>query len=243
MLAILKAWWESLWIKQATVTRDSTTPKPPEQVEVPWTVPSMYVKGARNLPADLEKLIDEQLMKIMPGKFKAACMAKDANTIVGMCAEALSAMKVREKTNNNDGYLVELIQKVGGGVRGYAWCMYSVQTSVAYAEKKTGIKSKLFTSGSCAEVRKMSAGMAIDYKKSAYGDIWIWIYSTGLGHTGVFEAWITPGKVATLNEGNTTKGRVGDKIVREGGGQYETEREVILDKGAAMRLGMVIRPF
>lgn len=244
MFAKLKAWWESLWIKPVTIAKDITTQdKPPEAHITPWRIPSFKIQSSRKLATDLESLIDNKLMEIMPAKFKAACLSKDANALVGMCAEALSALKIREKTGNNDGYLVELIQRVGGGVRGYAWCMYSVQTSVAYAEIKTGIKSKLYTSGSCAEVRQMSSGMAIDYTKSQYGDIWIWIYHTGLGHTGVFEHWITKNKVATLNEGNTTKGLVDGKIVREGGGQYETERTVVLDKNAYMRLGMVIRPF
>ena len=166
--------------------------------------------------------------RTMPSKFKSACLNKDANTLVGMAAEALTSMKVREATNKNDGPVVEMIQETGGGKKGYAWCMYSVQVCIAYAEKKTGIYSEVYCSGSCASVRAKSASKAISYKKSKYGDVWVWIYNTGLGHTGVFESWIYEGKVAVLNEGNTTQGKAGEVIVREGGGQYQTERGVVL---------------
>ena len=235
-------WLKSLFKSYNETAQDN---KPPEAVKVtPWVPPSIKVKSNRNLVAKLEVKIDNMILEMNASRFKDAVARKDGNTIVGLAAEALVAMNIREKTNNNDGEMVEMIQKTSGGTKGEFWCMYFSQTPVAYAERKLGIVSKLYSSGSCASVRKHSATMAIDPKKSVYGDIWIWIYSaTGLGHTGIFEAWIKKDEVAALNEGNTTAGKVGDKIIRDGGGAYQTERAYETSKTSKMNLGMVIRPF
>ena len=243
MWAKLQAWWQSLWITKSAASNDlNTNLKPPESTNITWEIPSYHT--ARKLAAKLETLIDEKLMQTSASEFKAACLSKDANFLVYLAGKALVDIGVREKTNNNDGELVELIQKIAGGVKGHPWCMYFVMVCVAYAESKTGKKSKIYNSGSCASVRKNSAGLAIDYKNSKAGDIWIWRYpSTGNGHTGVFGGWLSKYKAATLKEGNTTSGKIGDKIVREGGGAYTTEREVITNTKASMYLAMVIRPF
>jgi len=242
MLAKIKAWWTSLFTKN---TKQGIDPKPPETLKPePFLIPSIAVNSPRKLDNKIETMIDDWLLKTRPTKFKDAIARKDANAICGMAAEALSEFNIREKTNSNDGDLVERIQKTNYGSKGDAWCMYFVQTAVAYAEKKTGKVSKIYSSGSCASVRKYSSSLAIDGSKSQYGDIWVWIYSaTGLGHTGVFEGWIKYLISAVLNEGNTTAGKVGDSIVREGGGSYQTERAYDTNKKSKMYLGMVIRPF
>lgn len=244
MLAKIKAWWQSLFISQAAQDDDLVTPKPEATEIKPWLMPSFKGVSSRKLDPELEKAIDDICLKLFGEKFKAAVSAKDANTVCGMAAEAMVAMGIREATNKNDGKWVEKIQKVAGGSRGHAWCMYFDQVCIAYAEAKTGKKSKVYNSGSCASVRKHSASMAISPKDSMYGDLWIWFYTaTGTGHTGIFEAWIKKAKEALMNEGNTTKGKVGEKIVREGGGAYQTERALITDTKASMYLKMVIRPF
>lgn len=223
--------------------------KPPEMSSIDhgWEPPSVNVYSPRKLQKQLELIIDQELMKIAPNALRHAVEAKDANMIVGLCGDALSSLKVREKTNNNDGELVELIQKTGGGVRGYAWCMYQQQTQVAYAEKKLGIVSKMPCSGACADVRasvkSKASQLIVDYKDSKFGDVWIWMHKSGNGHTGNFKRWIKKDQSAELNEGNTTAGKLGDKIVREGGGSYRTERAVELSSSSDMRLMMVVRPF
>lgn len=65
----------------------------------------------------------------------------------------------------------------------------------------------------------------IEFSQSIFGAVWIKKYADGSGHTGIFERWKEKFSVAILNEGNTTAGKVGDKVVREGGGSYQTERQ------------------
>jgi len=184
---------------------------------------------AKNMPDELDDIIIAKMKEIDPEGFARAYSDKDGNYLVGLAAAALVALKVREKTNKNDGYMVEMIQKVGGGQKGWAWCMYMMMACIGIAETLTGIKSPIITSGSCADVRKAAAKtpeIIIEFAQSIFGAIWIKKYSDGTGHTGAFEKWIKAFTSAFLLEGNTTAGKVGDKVVREGGGSYRTEREL-----------------
>jgi hypothetical protein len=232
-----------------TLPEQVTKPKPPEMTPQPqsWYPPSLTVKTPRTLPKELENQIDDILMKINPDGLRAAIEAKDGNTIAGLCGDALTAMNVREKTNNNDGFLVELIQKTAGGIRGWAWCMYEQQVDIAYPEKKLGIASRLPATGACDEFRAYvnahCPDLIIDYKDSVFGAIWVWLHLSGNGHCGNFKRWITKATAANLNEGNTTAGKIGDQIVREGGGAYLTERAVDLDPASNMRLVMCVKPY
>jgi len=146
---------------------------------------------------------------------------------VGLAGDVFTALKVREKTNQNDGTYVELIQKVAGGRKGDPWCMWQQQSQIAFAEVLTGKVSKFVRTGSCAAARKSNPkDLAVSMEASVYGDVWVAVYKTGKGHTGNFKKWITKMKVASLNEGNTTSGKAGEKVIREGGGSYATERDV-----------------
>jgi len=207
-----------------------------------FKLPHHVVNSPRSLPAALEALIDDEVLKSFRAEYLEAIVKKDMGALNVICCKALNNMNIREKTNNNDGYLVELIQKVCGGKRGYAWCMYAVQTSVAWVERKTGIVSKLYASGSCASVRaKTPSSLSVKPEDSQAGDSWVWIYETGLGHTGTFAEWKSKLVKAYLYEGNTTKGLGKDgKINREGGGYYLTERAFAI---SGMKLGKVFRPF
>lgn len=189
------------------------------------------VKSARakNMPDALDDIIIQKMKDIDPDGFARAYTEKDANYLCGLAAKALTALKVREKTNSNDGYMVELIQKVGGGQKGWAWCMYEVMSCIGIAETLTGIESEIMTSGSCAEVRAFclkKPHLIVKFAQSIFGSVWIKKYDNGTGHTGIFERWLNAFTVGILNEGNTTAGKVGDKVVREGGGSYQTEREL-----------------
>lgn len=205
-------------------------------------LPSHTIKSPRTLLPALEALIDNEVLKSFKSEYSKAIAKKDFQALTVICCKALDNMQIREKTNKNDGYVVELIQKVSGGQRGYAWCMYAVQVSVAWVEKKTGVVSKLYSSGSCASVRqKTISSLSVVPEESQPGDVWVWIYDTGLGHTGVFSEWVAKASKAYLYEGNTTKGLGKDgKINREGGGYYKTERAF---KISGMKLGKVFRPF
>jgi len=206
-------------------------------------LPSISLKTPRTLPKALETLIDNVVSEHFHESFVLFLKKKDHGALMVLACEAMNLLEIREKTNKNDGYLVELVQKVSGGKRGYAWCMYAVECAVAWVELKTGIISKFPSTGSCAEARKRTPKkLQVEARNCMPGDIWIWRYSsTGLGHTGVFASWKKKESVAVLYEGNTTKGLTKDgKVEREGGGFYRTERPSDIP---GMTLAMVVRPF
>ena len=225
----------------------STPVNPPAPVMQPaapekWHPSSFKVASPRKLQMMLELAIDNQLMKTHPAELYQACRDGHGNVIVSLANKALAELKVREATNSNDGKFVELIQKTCGGRRGLAWCMYQQQTAVAYAERKLGKVSRLPASGGCADVRaKTPKNMQVAVSDCQAGDIWIWRHSSGSGHTGNFQSWIVHGKAAVMIEGNTTAGKIGGKIERNGGGTYQTERAVTYT--GTMVLKMVVRAF
>lgn len=213
---------------------------PNEPIEI---LPHETVKSPRKLLPALEALIDKQVVKKYYTEFSNAYLAKDYLALMVICARAMDDLKIREATNKNDGYMVEMIQKVSGGHKGYAWCMYAVQVCVAWVEVKTGKVSKLYSSGSCEQVRRLSPKeLVIPSANSMHGCIWVWIYSsTGMGHTGVFDKWFVRMSQAQLYEGNTSQGYGPDgKIDREGGGFYKTKRAYVI---SGMKLGLVLNPF
>jgi len=200
-------------------------------------------RRAKNMPDALDDIIIAKMLEIDPKGFGLAYSTKDGNYLTGLAARALTALQVREKSNKNDGYMVEMIQKVSGGQKGWAWCMYQQQACVGIAETLTGIASLFPYSGSCAAVRngsKKIPGLVVPIKDSQFGDVWIKVYSNGTGHTGNFDSWITPGLTAYLNEGNTTAGseKPGGPVVREGGGSYRVARDIKKDNWM-----MAVRPF
>ena len=190
--------------------------------------PKIYeVKSGRKMPKALLDVMILKANEIDRAGFKRMVDAKDALSLTGFAGDIFTALKVREKTNKNDGTYVELIQKVAGGSRGQAWCMWQQQAQISFAECLTGRKSLFPVTGSCASARKRALKHnIIPLEGSLYGDVWIAVYSSGKGHTGNFKRWIKKMKVANLNEGNTTSGKAGEKVVREGGGSYMTERDV-----------------
>lgn len=185
------------------------------------------VNTPRAMPDELFEIILKKALQIAGDKLELAYLTCDPLTIAGIAGDALVALNIREKTNNNDGKLVELIQKVAGGKKGYAWCMYFEQARIAFAEQLTGVTSAYPKTGSCASARaRMPKSMIIKKENLVYGDNCIKKYkSTGLGHTGMFRNWVKKHSVANLCEGNTTQGKSGDKVIREGGGSYLTERD------------------
>lgn len=206
------------------------------------TLHEVNSKRASHMPDALDDIIIAKMLEIDPKGFALAYAIKDGNYLTGLAARALTALKVREKTNKNDGYMVEMIQKVGGGQKGWAWCAYHGQTCVGIAETLTGIASLLPWSGSCAEIRRLCPkSIQIDAKDIQFGDQAVKKYTkTGTGHYATIDHEITEGVSFGANEGNTTAGRIGDKVVREGGGAYYTERKIKDSDGNWI---MFIRPF
>jgi hypothetical protein len=197
--------------------------------------------ATRKIEQELFDKIKSTLLKYKPIEYQHAHDLKDGNELVYLANKALDLMQVREvPLNSNAGRDVSLIQDTVGGPDHSAWCVSQQQSCVAFAEKDLGITSKLYATESCADLRAHENGMKIPFENSKRGDLLIFKKPSGLGHIGCFVRWIDMMKSAVTLEGNTTSGKVGDKIVRDGGGSYQCERLMITD---SMKLSMVIRAF
>lgn len=183
----------------------------------------------KNFPEFLRDIIIAKMQEIDPGGFKEAVKIKDGNYLTGLANDAYTALKVREKTGNNDGVLVEATQKVGGGRKGWAWCLYQGQACVGIAEILTGNVSLMpYTGhvGTCfAKARKVPGLFCGEIKDAQYGDQLGYVSKGGPGHTENFKIWIDEPKTMHCNGGNTTGGTINGKVVREGGGSYLTSRK------------------
>lgn len=192
----------------------------------------------------MKRHLEPELIKYIDDKLKDNAIAlnaiedKDPRTLMVEVAKCL--VGIREKTGHNDGKLVELIQKTSGGMRGYAWCMYFVQTCIAYAELKTGLKSTIKSSGSCADVRTHSLPAQKVMRIPLPGAIVLWIHANGTGHTGIVAA--ADEETFFACEGNTTGGLDEQgNIEREGGGAYYTKRS--MHPTGEMKLWGFLKPF
>lgn len=177
----------------------------------------------RQIEPKMVQFLDDRLKD--NGLAQHAIETKDARTL--MVEAAKVCVGIREKTNNNDGPMVELIQETIGRANHEAWCMGFVQTMIAYAEFKTGVKSPVFDGDDggehCQTVwRKTPKDMRVKISPLP-GAIVIWRHgSSENGHTGILLG--SDERIFSAVEGNTTKGEVNGRIVREGGGVYFTTR-------------------
>lgn len=205
----------------------SAKPKPTSQGEAIKKIPSTGVQGkGRKIEKELEGILDAKLAEIRLKELLEAIDKKDGNKIVWLANEALEAMRVREKTNGNDGHMVELIQETVGKSEKEPWCMAQQQSCIAYAETKLGIASKVIASESVMSTWSNSPKECqVKLENIQAGDIVIWQYGTSWrGHTGAVGGWLEKLKSFMAIEGNTSSGTVGSEIVREGGGTYKTKR-------------------
>lgn len=102
----------------------------------------------RNLHPEMLRWLDLKLA--LNGMAQKAIQEKDARTLFRLVAE--SCVGIQEATGRNDGRMVVLIQETIGGASGEPWCMALIQTCLAYAEVKTGVKSPVFESEHCQTV-------------------------------------------------------------------------------------------
>lgn len=115
---------------------------------------------------------------------------------------AKSLVGIYEKAYNS-GELVELLQDTIGIPEKESWCMSALQSCVAYAEYKTGIKSYLYPTEHCLTALKNHPKDKI-LDKPEFGCAVIWQHgSTSNGHTGVFEKMFND-KIMVTYEGNTS---------------------------------------
>ena len=187
--------------------------------------------SSRVLEKKMEQWIDAKLAG--NGLAQAAIKSKDARTVFRCAAE--SCVGIHEEGSNNSGPMVSLIQDTVDGPDHVAWCMSFVQTALAYAEKKTGIKSPVAVSEHCMttwnETPKKQRVKAVP----AAGAIIIWRHgSSDAGHTGLMLEW-NDSKMNTI-EGNTS-----DSNMREGDGVYFKTRSSTAT--GSMRVVGFLKPF
>lgn len=138
----------------------------------------------------------------------------------------LTCEGIREKTNSNDGKMVELFQKTVGDAERESWCMSFIQSGLAYVEYKIGVISPIFAGEHCLTVWNKTPTIQRVTTVPAVGAIMIWRHgNTTNGHTGLTIGEVYGYKVKTI-EGNTSSGLSGEEIVREGGGVYKCERSL-----------------
>lgn len=206
--------------------------------------PSHIITGSRQLPKELEKIVDDYLVQHYNQELKTAIDKKDGNKIVSLFCRTMSELKVTEKTGNNDGIMVSYLQDTIGSPQKQSWCEDEYQSGVNYSEKKIGVKSRLPATESTIYVRdNCPKDMLVKVEDSQEGYAWVWQHGTTYtGHTGAFQSWLTPGKVGILNEGNTTHGvDPNGAIISNGGGAFQTHRSV--GQIGDMHLIAVVRPF
>lgn len=152
----------------------------------------------RKIEKKLELWLDEKLKT--NGLAQTAIKNKDARTVFRLAAESCVGIK---ETSPNGGVFVELFQETIGSAVKESWCMSFSQSCLAYAEKKTGIKSAVYPSELCTEVWSKTPKSSRVKKIPAAGAITIWQRgNTIYGHTGICLEYY--GKTFLSLEGNTS---------------------------------------
>jgi len=173
------------------------------------------------------------------GLYQNAVKEKNARQIVWLAATALVGIK--EKSGKNDGEMVNLIQDTVGGMEQWPWCMSLVQSCIAFAEYKTGVKSPVVASEHCVTVWNKTTKTKRVKDIPLAGAIAIW-QDTGkqTGHTEiVLSADESKFQCVGGNTSGTTKPN--EEVNREGNGVFYTSRSYASTKKRKL-LGF-IKPF
>lgn len=168
----------------------------------------------RKLEKKLEQWLDEKLS--LNGLYKVALANKDARTIFRLAAEACVG---ETEVTHNKSPLIELLQKtVDGSADREPYCMAGIQSWLAFAEKKTGIKSPIYATEHCMTCWNSTPKSSRVKKIPATGAIIIWKRgSTSSGHTGVMLEWMT-------SKMNTCEANTGSANMSEGDGIFYKTR-------------------
>lgn len=201
------------------------------------------IMGKRNIQPAMVAYLDQKLAT--NDLAQHAIKTHDARLLLVETAKA--CVGIKEKTGKNDGVLVELIQKTVAGSRGQPWCMYLVQTCLAYVELKLGVKSPIYASGSCKSVWDKTANSQQVRLLPLPGAIAIWRHGKGpAGHT---EITLGADEYTVICIGGNTSGTDSPgSVTREGNGVFYTRRSM---QGfprnhpslAAMKLVGFLKPF
>lgn len=188
-----------------------------------------------------QKMIDFFDMKLKDNGL-AQLAKKEENARLLFTEAAKACVGIREKTGNNDGPMVELIQQTIGNAVNESWCMSFVQTCLAYAALKTNKLIPIFESEHCLTVWEKTPKEQKVKITPLPGAICIWRHgNTSNGHTGIVLG--CDEDTMHLVEGNTTGGSADPNgaVVREGGGCYYTVRSRYGTGG--MRVVGFLKPF
>jgi hypothetical protein len=192
---------------------------------------------SRSIEKKMVEFIDKKLAG--NGLAQEAIKTKDARTLMGLAAEA--CVGIREEGGNNKGPMVKLIQETIGSANKEAWCMSFVQTCIAYAELKTGVKSPVAAGEHCLTVwAETPKAQRVKLAPLPYAIV-IWQHGkTSNGHTGFCKG--ADNKEFKGIEGNTESGlnSKGD-LERDGGGVYVTKR--LLAGNGNMKIVGMLKPF
>lgn len=166
-----------------------------------------------------------------------------------MILAAQTLVGEREKTGNNDGRIIELIQETIGGHAREPYCLAGVQTMIAFVERVYGIESPVYPTEHCMTCwRETPTKQRVLFMPNP-GAIGIYRHgSSDSGHATLFvelettKVLGTTRKYANNIEFNTTSGVADGEIVREGGGVYWTQRPFMKDVGNMKFIGH-LKPF
>jgi hypothetical protein len=178
----------------------------------------------------MQRHIEQKMIEFIDKKLEHNGLAQEAtrtkNARALMLCAAQACVGIREEGGNNRGPLVTLIQETVGGPDHVAWCMSFVQTCIAYAELKTGVKSPIPAGEHCLTIWQTSPKEQRVKLLPLAGAIVIYQHGhSSSGHTGLVES--TDGNTVWNYEGNTESGvALGGKIERDGGGVYHTHRPI-----------------
>lgn len=166
------------------------------------------------------------------GLAQHAIEVKDARLLFRLAAEACVGIK---ETKYNAGPMVELLQETVGTAEKESWCLSFVMTALAYAEKKTGIKSQIAATEHCMTCWNESPKSCRVKSVPAPGAIVIWRHgNTSSGHTGVMVAW-------QGNKFNSVEGNTSDASMRDGDGVFFKTRSSTAT--GSMKVVGFLKPF
>ena len=198
----------------------------------------MEVRLRRHLQPKLIEFFDEKL-KDDP-EVQSAFKSQNVSYLKRLTVKTASTLVGIHEIGNNHGTIVELIQKTCGGKPGDPYCMFTVQSVIAYVELKMNVVSSLWASGSCADVRVHTPILMWVKGIPGPGSIVIWKHDNGKGHTGI----VVDANEKTFHavEGNTSASTSElDAVTREGQGFHFTKRAI--SGGPNMKVMGFIEPF
>lgn len=171
--------------------------------------------------------IEKDMIRWLDGKLKNNGLAQKAIEEklprILMVEAAKACVGIREVGGNNQGPMVELMQKTIGSAGREPWCVSFVMTCIAYAEVKTGVPSPIFPTEHVVTMWTQTNKTQRVKRHPLAGAIVCWRYgNSASGHTGIILD--CDEKIFNACEGNTESGIEGGNVVREGGGVYLTTR-------------------